>query len=56
MFRVKMGVKISGIYHRIYIFWFGARTFSLGGATIEKTCKNSQKIIENATFCKDFAS
>ena len=55
-FRVEMGVKISEIYHGNYIFLFGARPFSLGGAKMEKPYKNSKKIIEDATFCKDFAS
>ena len=49
-FNDNMGVKISGIYHRIQIYWFGARPFSLGGARIEKPCKNSQKTIDGATF------
>ena len=39
-FRDNMGVKISGIHHRIQIYWFGARPFSLGGARLEKPCKN----------------
>ena len=53
-FRVEIGVKILEIYHRINIFWFGARPFSLGGARMEKPCKNSQKTIKDATlqaFC-----
>ena len=40
VFKVEMGVKISGIYHRIQIYWFGARPFSLGGPRMEKPCKN----------------
>ena len=51
-FRVEMGVKISEIYHGNYIFLFGARPFSLGGARMEKPYKNSKKIIEDATFAR----
>ena len=54
-FRVKIGVKISEIYHRINSFWFGARPFSLGGARMKKPYKNTQKTIEDSIFCKVFA-
>ena len=54
VFKVEMGVKISGIYHRIQIYWFGARPSSLGGARMEKPCKNSQKITKNAVFSRFF--
>ena len=37
-----MGVKISEIYHRIDVFWFGARPFSVGGAMM----KNHAKIVK----------
>ena len=52
VFRVEMGVKISGIYHRIQIYLFGARPFSLGGARMEKPCKNSQKTTKSAIFAR----
>ena len=54
VFKVEMGVKISGIYHRVQIYWFGARPFSLGGARMEKSCKSSQKTTKNAVFARFF--
>ena len=42
-----MGVKLSEIYHKIQIYWFGAQPFSLGGARIKnhaKPVKRQQKM------------
>ena len=54
VFKVEVGVKISGIYHRVQIYWFGARPFSLRGARVEKSCKSSQKTTKNAVFARFF--